>query len=140
MKRSRLTQEGESASESISRKIAELGDWRGKTLGRIRALVKEASPGIVEEWKWGTPVWSQDGIVCTGEVYKSVVKMTFAKGAFLKDPAGLFNSSLGGNTRRAIDIGEGENINVRALKALIAAAVALNASGRKVARPKRGGR
>ena len=141
MKRSGARQEGESASQLISKRIAELGDWRGETLGRVRALIKEADPGILEEWKWmGTPVWSHDGIVCTGETYKSVVKMTFAKGAFLKDPSRLFNSSLDGNTRRAIDIHEGEEIVASALKALIRAAVALNVSGRKAAPRKRGGR
>jgi hypothetical protein len=139
MKRSGKRQEGESASELISKRIAELGDWRGKTLGRIRALIKEADPDIVEEWKWmGTPVFSHDGIVCTGETYKSVVKMTFAKGASLEDPSRLFNSSLDGNTRRAIDIREGEQIDVPALAALIRAAVALNVAGRKAAPPKRG--
>ena len=125
-------QEGESASQLISKRIAELGDWRGETLGRIRALIKEADPDILEEWKWmGTPVWSHDGIVCTGETYKNVVKMTFAKGASLKDPSRLFNSSLDGNVRRAIDIHEGEKIDAPALKALIRAAVALNVSGKK---------
>ena len=134
MKRSMARQEGESASRLISKRIAELGDWRGETLGRIRALIKEADPDILEEWKWmGTPVWSHDGIVCTGESYKKVVKMTFAKGAFLKDPSGLFNSSLEGNMRRAIDIQEGEKINAPALKALIRAAVALNVEGKKTA-------
>jgi len=141
MKRSGVRQEGESASRLISKRIAELGDWRGETLGRIRALIKEADPDILEEWKWmGTPVWSHDGNVCTGETYKNVVKMTFAKGASLKDPSRLFNSSLDGNTRRAIDIHEGEEINARALKALIRAAVALNVSGTKAARSKRKGR
>jgi hypothetical protein len=141
MKRSGAKQAGESASQLISKRIAELGDWRGETLGRIRALIKEADPDILEEWKWmGTPVWSHDGIVCTGETYKNVVKMTFAKGASLKDPSQLFNSSLDGNVRRAIDIHAGEKIDAPALKALIRAAVALNASGKKAARPKRGGR
>jgi hypothetical protein len=141
MKRSEAKQEGVSASERIDKRIADLGDWRGEMLGRIRALIKQADPEIVEEWKWmGTPVFSHDGIVCTGESYKSVVKMTFAKGAALKDPAGLFNSSLDGNVRRAIDIKEGEKINAPALKALIRAAVALNAAGKKAARPKRKGR
>jgi len=141
MKRSGAGQEGESASQLISKRIAELGDWRGETLGRIRALIKEADPDILEEWKWmGTPVWSHNGIVCTGETYKSVVKMTFSKGASLKDPSRLFNSSLDGNARRAIDIHEGEEIDAPALKALIRAAVALNVSGRKAAPPKRGGR
>ena len=120
MKRSGASQEGESASELIFKRIAELGDWRGETLGRIRALIKEADPDILEEWKWmGTPVWSHNGIVCTGETYKNVVKMTFAKGASLKDPSRLFNSSLDGNARRAIDIHEGEEIDAPALKALI---------------------
>ena len=140
MKRSGSKHQGESASALISKKITELGDWRGETLGRIRALIKEADPDIVEEWKWmGTPVWSHDGIVCTGETYNKVVKMTFAKGASLKDPAGLFNSSLDGNVRRAIDIREGEKIDARALKALFRAAVALNVSGKKTAPRKRGG-
>ena len=132
MKRSEGGPEGESAAQLISKRIAELDDWRGETLGQIRALIKEADPDILEEWKWmGTPVWSHDGIVCTGESYKKVVKMTFAKGAALPDPAGLFNSSLDGNVRRAIDIKEGEKINAPALKALIREAVALNASGKK---------
>jgi len=127
MKRSGATQQGESASQLISKRIAELDDWRGETLGRIRALIKEADPDILEEWKWmGTPVWSHDGIVCTGETYKNVVKMTFARGAALEDPSGLFNSSLAGNTRRAIDFHEGEKIDEKALKALIRAAVTLN--------------
>ena len=117
---------GESASELIDAKIEVLGDWRGKLLGRLRALVKDADPEVVEEWKWGVPVWSHDGLICTGETYKQVVKMTFAKGAALKDPSGLFNSSLEGNTRRAIDFHEGDKINKRALKALIREAVALN--------------
>ena len=117
--------EPQSASELISKRIAELGGWRGATLGRMRELIKEADPDVVEEWKWakatspGTPVWSHDGIICTGESYKSVVKLTFAKGAALKDPAGLFNSSLDGNVRRAIDIHEGEDVNASAFKALI---------------------
>jgi len=141
MKQSRAKKENDSASQSISRRIAELGDWRGEMLGRVRALIKKADPDIVEEWKWmGTPVWSHDGNVCTGETYKKVVKLTFAKGAFLKDPSRLFNSSLEGNVRRAIDIHEGEKIDVRALKALIRAAVALNVSDRKSAPPKRGRR
>jgi hypothetical protein len=122
----------ESASEQIDARIEELGDWRGETLARIRALVKDADPEVVEEWKWakatspGTPVWSHDGIICTGESYKAVVKMTFAKGASLPDPSGLFNSSLDGNVRRAIDFREGDKIDEQALKALIRAAVALN--------------
>jgi hypothetical protein len=117
----------EPASELISKRIRELKDWRGKTLSKIRELVKEADPEIVEEWKWrGTPVWSHDGLVCTGETYKNVVKMTFAKGASLKDSDGLFNSSLDGNVRRAIDFGEGDSINEASLKNLIRAAVELN--------------
>ena len=120
---------GKSPSQLIDARIKELGDWRGKTLGRLRALVKDADPDVVEEWKWrGVPVWSHDGIICTGETYKAIVKMTFAKGAALKDPAGLFNSSLEGNTRRAIDFHEGEKINEKALKALVRAAVTLNTS------------
>lgn len=123
------------ASALIDQRIQELGDWRGKTLAKVRALVIAADPEIVEEWKWrGTPVWSRGGIICTGETYKSVVKMTFAKGAALKDPAGLFNSSLEGNVRRAIDIREGEKINEAALKKLIGDAVALNLAGKKKAR------
>jgi hypothetical protein len=137
MKRSGPRPEGGSASELISRRIAELGDWRGETLGRIRALIQEADPDIVEEWKWTNPVWSHEGIVCTGETYKNAVKMTFARGASLKDPARLFNSSLEGNTRRAIDIHQGQTIDAAALKALVRAAVALNVSGRKGAPPKR---
>jgi hypothetical protein len=121
------SQEGKSASLLIDARIRELGDWRGKMLSRLRALVKEADPEAVEEWKWrGVPVWSHDGMICTGETYKSVVKMTFAKGAHLKDPARLFNSSLDGNTRRAIDFHEGEEINEEALKTLVRAAVTLN--------------
>lgn len=120
---------GESASDLIDRRIAELGDWRGKLLARLRALIRQADPDVVEEWKWrGVPVWSHDGILCTGETYKSVVKMTFAKGAALEDPARLFNSSLEGNTRRAIDFHEGAKIDEKAMKALIRAAVALNAA------------
>jgi hypothetical protein len=119
----------ESASELIDQRIRDLGDWRGETLGRVRALIREADPEVVEEWKWrGVPVWSDHGIICTGETYKAVVKLTFAKGASLPDPAGLFNSSLEGNTRRAIDIREGEAIDAEALKALIRAAVSLNTS------------
>src|SRR5271169_669128 len=121
--------QGQSASELIAKKIAELGDWRGETLSRMRKLVKEADPDVVEEWKWmGTPVWSHDGIICTGESYKNVVKLTFAKGASLQDPARLFNSSLDGNTRRAIDIREGEEVDESAFKALVRQAVALNSS------------
>jgi hypothetical protein len=113
----------------IDQRIEELGDWRGKLLSRIRALIKQADPDVVEEWKWrGVPVWSHDGLICTGETYKNVVKMTFARGAALDDPSGLFNASLDGNTRRAIDFREGEKIDEKALKALIRAAVALNAS------------
>ena len=124
--------DSESAAELITRRIAELDDWRGETLARVRALIKEADPDILEEWKWrGTPVWSHDGIVCTGETYKKVVKMTFAKGASLADPSGLFNSSLEGNVRRAIDVHEGEEIDEPALKALVRAAVELNTSGKK---------
>jgi hypothetical protein len=120
---------GESPSQLIDGRIKELGDWRGGTLARIRTIIKQADPEVVEEWKWrGVPVWSHDGIICTGETYKSVVKMTFAKGASLEDPSGLFNSSLEGNTRRAIDIHEGDKIDEKALKALIRAAVALNSS------------
>jgi hypothetical protein len=123
------SQKSQSPSQLIDARIEELGDWRGKMLSRLRTLVKEADPGVVEEWKWrGVPVWSHDGLICTGETYKSVVKMTFAKGAALKDPAGLFNSSLDGNTRRAIDFHEGEKINEGALKTLVRAAVALNKS------------
>ena len=117
----------DSASRRIDERIRELGDWRGEMLARIRALMKEADPAIVEEWKWDVPVWSRDGLICTGETYKSVVKMTFAKGASLDDPARLFNSSLEGKTRRAIDIRQGEKIDERALKALVRAAVAHNA-------------
>ncbi len=117
------------ASERIDARIKELGDWRGKMLGRVRALIKEADPEVIEEWKWrGVPVWSNNGIICTGETYKSVVKMTFAKGAALKDPSRLFNSSLEGNTRRAIDIHEGQKLDEQALKTLIRAAVILNKS------------
>ena len=123
--------EVESASKLISERIASLGDWRGKTLGRMRKLIKAADPDVVEEWKWmGTPVWSHDGIICTGESYKAIVKLTFAKGASLKDPKRLFNSSLDGNTRRAIDIKEDEEIDESALKDLIRAAVALNLEGK----------
>jgi hypothetical protein len=120
---------GDSPSQLIDARIKELGDWRGETLARVRGLVKEADPEVVEEWKWrGVPVWSHAGIICTGETYKNVVKMTFAKGASLEDPSGLFNSSLEGNTRRAIDLHEGDEIDEKALKALIRAAVALNTS------------
>ena len=130
MKKSGASQ-GQSASELILKRIAELGDWRGETLSRMRTLIKQADPDTVEEWKWrGTPVWSHDGIICTGESYKHVVKLTFAKGASLQDPARLFNASLDGNTRRAIDIHEGEEIDESAFKALIRQAVALNSSGK----------
>jgi hypothetical protein len=118
----------ESASELIDARIVELGDWRGEMLARLRTLIKQADPEVVEEWKWENPVWSHDGLICTGETYKKVVKMTFAKGAALKDPARLFNSSLEGNVRRAIDIREGERLDEKALKALIRAAAALNKS------------
>ena len=129
----------ESASANIDAKIKELGDWRGKMLAKVREIIHKADPEIVEEWKWmGTPVWSHDGIVCTGETYKQVVKMTFAKGAALQDPAGLFNSSLDGNVRRAIDIREGEKVNEAALKDLIRAAVALNVESKKKPKPRRG--
>ena len=135
MKKSGVGQ-GQSASELISARIAELGDWRGETLGRMRKLIKEADPDVVEESKWvkpqspGTPVWSHDGIICTGEPYKAVVKLTFARGAFLDDPARLFNSSLEGNLRRAIDIHEGERVDESAFKALVRQAVALNSSSK----------
>jgi hypothetical protein len=119
---------GTSPSRLIDERIKELGDWRGRLLSRLRALIKQADPDVVEEWKWSVPVWSHDGLICTGETYKSVVKMTFAKGASLEDPSGLFNSSLQGNTRRAIDFREGETIDEKALKALIRAAAKLNAS------------
>ena len=136
MKKSGST-EAQPASELIDERIAELGDWRGETLSRMRKLIKEADPDVVEEWKWmGTPVWSHDGIICTGESYRSIVKLTFIKGASLKDPAKLFNSSLEGNARRAIDIHEGEEVDADAFKALIRAAVALNTSATN-AKPKR---
>ncbi len=134
---------GESASASIDEKMKELGDWRGKTLAKVRAIIHEADPEIIEEWKWvkptnpGTPVWSHGGIVCTGETYKNVVKMTFAKGAALKDPSGLFNSSLEGNVRRAIDIHEGDKVDEAALKDLIRAAVALNLQGKSKPKTRR---
>ena len=124
MKKSPAT--GESPSKLIDARIEELGDWRGKTLSRLRGLIRRADPDVVEEWKWGVPVWSHDGIICTGETYKSVVKMTFAKGASLDDPSGLFNSSLEGNTRRAIDFHEGDEVDEEALMELVRAAVALN--------------
>ena len=130
MKKSDASQ-SQSASELISKTIADLGDWRGKTLDRMRKLIKVADADVVEEWKWGIPVWSHDGIICTGETYKSVVKLTFAKGASLKDPARLFNSSLEGKVRRAIDIREGEEVDESAFKALFRQAAALNSAGRK---------
>jgi len=142
MKKNDTSQKAESPSRLIDARIKELGAWRGETLSRMRTLIKEADPDIVEEWKWvkatnpGTPVWSHDGIICTGESYKSTVKLTFAKGASLKDPAKLFNSSLDGNLRRAIDIHEGESVDAGAFKALIRSAVALNTSAGK-AKPKR---
>jgi hypothetical protein len=129
MKKSSASQ-GQSAAERISRRIAELEDWRGETLARMRKLIKQADSGIVEEWKWMNPVWSHDGIICTGESYKNHVKLTFAKGASLKDPARLFNSSLDGNVRRAIDIHAGETVDASAFKALVRQAVALNSSGK----------
>src|SRR5271154_5122220 len=130
MKKSGASQ-GESASELISNRIAELGDWRGETLSRMRRLIQEEDPDVVEEWKWmGTPVWSHDGIICTGESYKKVVKLTFAKGAALSDPAHLFNSSLEGNVRRAIDIPEGEDVDEGAFKALVREAIALNGASK----------
>ncbi|MDO8915985.1 MAG: DUF1801 domain-containing protein [Coriobacteriia bacterium] len=138
------TSQGSSASELISRRIADLGDWRGETLGMMRRLIMEADPDVIEELKWvkpsspGTPVWSHDGIICTGESYKGVVKLTFAKGASLKDPARLFNASLDGNARRAIDIHEGEKVDASAFKALVREAVALNGSGKSSASKKAG--
>ena len=130
MKKSGASQ-GQQASELISKRIADLGDWRGETLGRMRKLIHAADPDVVEEWKWmGTPVWSHNGIICTGESYKKVVKLTFAKGASLKDPAGLFNSSLDGNVRRAIDIHEGADVDEAAFKALVRQAIALNRAGK----------
>jgi hypothetical protein len=129
--------DGVSASERISKRITELADWRGKTLGRMRKLIQEADPDVVEEWKWmGTPVWSHDGIICTGESYKSVVKLTFAKGASLTDPAHLFNSSLDGNVRRAIDIREGEEVDAAAFKALVRQAAAFNSAGKSKSKTK----
>ena len=125
--------EGRPAAELIDERIAELGGWRGKALTRMRRLIVGADPAVVEEWKWGGPVWSRDGIICTGESYKATVKLTFAKGASVPDPAGLFNSSLDGNVRRAIDIREGEEVDANAFKALVRAAIALNTSGSKAA-------
>ena len=142
MKKS-VTTAGESPSRLIDARIKQLNDWRGKTLSRVRALIKQADPDVVEEWKWvkatnpGTPVWSHGGIVCTGETYTNVVKVTFARGAALKDPSGLFNSSLDGNTRRAIDIHEGDTVDEAALKDLIRAAVALNLEGKSTPKPRR---
>lgn len=131
-------EEGASPSQLIDARIKELGDWRGEMLARIRNLIRQADPDVVEEWKWrGVPVWSHDGIICTGETYKKVVKMTFAKGASLEDPSGLFNSSLEGNTRRAIDFHENDSLDEEALKALIRAAVALNTSAKAAARAAR---
>jgi hypothetical protein len=130
--------EGQTVAELISNRIGELGDWRGKTLARMRKLILEAEPGVVEEWKWGIPVWSKEGILCTGETYKKVVKLTFAKGASLKDPEGLFNSSLEGKVRRALDIAEGEEVDAAAFKALVLEAVVLN--GAKPAKAKRVGK
>jgi len=128
----------ESASELIDARIADLGDWRGKMLARLRALIKEADSEVIEEWKWSNPVWSHDGLICTGETYKKAVKMTFAKGATLADPSGLFNSSLDGNVRRAIDFHEGDKLDEKALKALIRAAVSLNNTvAKKAAKKKR---
>ncbi|WP_411880370.1 DUF1801 domain-containing protein [Polaromonas sp. YR568] len=124
------TRSEESPSKQIDAKIKELGDWRGETLALVRALIKQAVPGVVEEWKWSVPVWSHGGIICTGETYKKAVKLTFAKGASVEDPSGLFNASLEGNTRRAIDIHEGEKIDEKALKALVRAAAALNNKAR----------
>ncbi len=129
MKRT-VASQGQSVAELISNRIEELGDWRGKTLARMRKLIKEADGDVVEEWKWGIPVWSHDGILCTGETYKKVVKLTFAKGASLKDPAGLFNSSLEGKVRRALDIHEGEDVDEAAFKELVREAVEVNAAGK----------
>jgi hypothetical protein len=138
MKKTSERKGGDSASRLIDARIKELSDWRGETLARIRILIKQADPDVVEEWKWrGVPVWSHGGMICTGETYKSVVKMTFAKGASLEDPSDLFNSSLEGNTRRAIDFHEGDEIHEKALKALIRAAVTLNTAMRAAARPVR---
>jgi hypothetical protein len=131
--------QGTSASDLITQRIAELDDWRGQTLARMRKLIQQADPKVVEEWKWANPVWSHDGILCTGETYKKAVKLTFAKGAFLDDPAGLFTSSLGGNLRRAVDIKEGESVDETAFKALVRQAVALNSLGEsKPKKPKPG--
>ena len=133
-----MSEKAKTPPQLIDERIEELGDWRGKTLSQLRTLIKQADPEVVEEWKWrGVPVWSHDGIICTGETYKSVVKMTFAKGAALEDPSGLFNSSLEGNVRRAIDVHEGEKIDAAALKALIRAAAALNASATNAKKSKK---
>ena len=129
MRKSSTPQKGESPSQLIDARIRELGDWRGTTLSKLRGLIRQADPEVVEEWKWNVPVWSHDGLICTGETYKKAVKLTFAKGAFLKDPSRLFNSSLEGNVRRAIDVHEGEEIDGEALKALVRAAVTLNKTG-----------
>lgn len=130
---------GDAPSQLIDARIRELGDWRGETLARVRMLIRQADPDVVEEWKWrGVPVWSHDGIICTGETYKSAVKLTFAKGASLEDPSGLFNASLDGNTRRAIDVHEGDRIDEAALQALIRAAVALNTAARAATRSRKG--
>ena len=138
MKKKTTASTGASPSELISQRIADLGDWRGDTLSDMRKLIHAADPGVVEEWKWmGTPIWSHDGIICTGESYKQVVKLTFAKGASLKDPKRLFNSSLEGNVRRAIDIHEGEDVDATAFKALVREAVALNEAGKKAKAAKR---
>src|SRR5262245_32956568 len=140
MKKKSGSKKDESPSRLIDARIEELDDWRGEMLSRVRALIKQADPEVVEEWKWrGVPVWSHDGLICTGETYKTVVKLTFAKGASLKDPSGLFNSSLDGNTRRAIDIREGEAIDKDAFKALIRVAVRLNESSRRVPKKRRHG-
>ncbi len=136
MKKAAASPDALSASDRISRRIAELGDWRGKALARMRKLIKEADPGVVEEWKWMIPVWSHDGILCTGETYKNHVKLTFARGAALKDPASLFNSSLEGAVRRAIDIHEGGEVDATAFKALVREAAALNSLG-KTSKPSR---
>ena len=131
MTKSDLSQKGEPPSRLIDARIKELGDWRGEALSRVRSLIKQADPGVTEEWKWGVPVWSHDGLICTGETYKNVVKLTFARGARLRDPSKLFNSSLEGNVRRAIDLHEGDNVDDSAFKALIRDAVALNTSARR---------
>ena len=135
-----IAPQGASASRLIDERIAELGDWRGEMLGRVRSLIKEADPEVVEEWKWrGVPVWSHGGLICTGETYKAAVKLTFARGAALSDPAGLFNASLEGGTRRAIDVHEGQTIDAEAFKALVRAAVALNGTKRRSGSAKSGG-